>query len=134
MIGLGGAAFACWAATRLGLAGPPVNKRMWTPAFVLSDGGDQHRVAARLPMWSPMSTARQANPVLRIGGRVLTWPWAALGRNALGRLRRSARARRGTGADTGPRRHAADDCGGLPTGALRPWLVRVSTRSGPTSR
>ena len=49
MAGLCGVAFACWAATRLGLAGPAVNKRMWTPSFVLLTAATSIVLVARVP-------------------------------------------------------------------------------------
>ena len=54
MVGLCGVAFACWAATRLGLAGPPVNKRMWTPGFVLLTAATSIVLLSSV-LWSPMS-------------------------------------------------------------------------------
>ena len=82
MLGLGGVAFAGWAATRLGLAGPAVNKRMWTPGFVLLTAATSivlllvcHLVAD--------GGGWQVNPVVHVGSTVIAWPWAALGRNAL---------------------------------------------------
>ncbi len=55
---------------------------MWTPGFVLLTAATSI-VLLLVCLVVADVTARQANPVLRIGGRVLTWPWAALGRNAL---------------------------------------------------
>jgi heparan-alpha-glucosaminide N-acetyltransferase len=82
MVGLCGFAFACWAATHLGLAGPAVNKRMWTPAFVLLTAATSIVLLVACHVIVDVG-GRQLNPVLRIGSRVTAWPWAALGRNAL---------------------------------------------------
>jgi predicted acyltransferase len=71
-----------WTATNHGLAGVAVNKRLWTPAFVVVTAATAtllllacHLVA---DVW-----AGHANPATRFGFQVLAWPWAALGRNAL---------------------------------------------------
>jgi heparan-alpha-glucosaminide N-acetyltransferase len=82
MIGLCGVAFACWAATRLGVAGPAVNKRMWTPGFVLLTAATSILLLLVCQVVADVG-GRQANPVVRVGSRVIAWPWAALGRNAL---------------------------------------------------
>lgn len=82
MLGLCGFAFACWAATHLGLAGPAVNKRMWTPAFVLLTAATSIILLVVCQVIVDVG-ARQLNPVVRSGSRVVAWPWAALGRNAL---------------------------------------------------
>jgi heparan-alpha-glucosaminide N-acetyltransferase len=82
MAGLCGVAFACWAATRLGLAGPAVNKRMWTPGFVLLTTATSIVLLLTCQLVADVG-GRQLNPVIRVGSRVVAWPWAALGRNAL---------------------------------------------------
>jgi predicted acyltransferase len=82
VIGLCGFAFACWAATHLGLAGPTVNKRMWTPALVLLTAATTIVLLVVCHVVVDVG-ARQLHPVFRIGSRVVAWPWAALGRNAL---------------------------------------------------
>jgi heparan-alpha-glucosaminide N-acetyltransferase len=82
IIGLCGFAFACWAATQLGLVGPAVNKRMWTPAFVLLTAATSILLLVVCHVVVDVG-GRQLNPVVRIGSRVAAWPWAALGRNAL---------------------------------------------------
>jgi predicted acyltransferase len=75
-------ALLSWTATSHGLAGIAVNKRLWTPAFVIVTAATAtllllacHLVA---DVW-----AGHTNPAARSGARVLAWPWAALGRNAL---------------------------------------------------
>jgi heparan-alpha-glucosaminide N-acetyltransferase len=82
MLGLCGVAFACWAATRLGVAGPAVNKRMWTPGFVLLTAATSILLLLACQVVADVG-GRQASPVVRVGARVIAWPWAALGRNAL---------------------------------------------------
>jgi predicted acyltransferase len=82
MVALCGVAFACWAATRLRLAGPAVNKRMWTPAFVLLTAATSIVLLLVCHLIADIG-ARQPNPVVRFGSRVAAWPWAVLGRNAL---------------------------------------------------
>jgi len=80
--GLCGFAFGCWAATHFGLVGPAVNKRMWTPAFVLLTAATSIVLLVACHVVVDVGR-RQLHPVLRIGSRVAAWPWAALGRNAL---------------------------------------------------
>ena len=82
MLGLCGVAFACWAATHLGVAGPAVNKRMWTPAFVSLTAATSIVLLLACQLVADIG-ARQLNPVVRVGSQVVAWPWAALGRNAL---------------------------------------------------
>jgi predicted acyltransferase len=75
-------AFACWLATHFGLAGPAVNKRLWTPAFVLLTAATS--VLLLLACYAIADVGgRQANRVLRFGSRAVAWPWVILGRNAL---------------------------------------------------
>jgi heparan-alpha-glucosaminide N-acetyltransferase len=77
-----GAAFACWAATRLGLAGPAVNKRLWTPAFVLLTAATSIVLLVACHLVADIG-GRQPSPIVRFGSRLAAWPWAVLGRNAL---------------------------------------------------
>jgi heparan-alpha-glucosaminide N-acetyltransferase len=76
------AAFACWGATDLGLAGPAVNKRLWTPAFVLLTAATSILLLLGCHLVADIC-ARQPNQMVRLGSRTASWPWAALGRNAL---------------------------------------------------
>jgi predicted acyltransferase len=82
MAALCGTAFACWVATHAGLAGPAVNKRMWTPAFVLLTAAISIILLLACHLVADLC-ARQPNQILRFGSRVVGWPWAVLGRNAL---------------------------------------------------
>ena len=82
---LGGLALLGWLSTRVGFAGPTVNKRLWTPAFVLLTGTTS--VALLLVCHLVADTAGEAaaasRRVVRGVARAIAWPWAALGRNAL---------------------------------------------------
>jgi heparan-alpha-glucosaminide N-acetyltransferase len=82
MAGLCGVAFACWAATHLGVAGPAVNKRMWTPAFVLLTAATSIVLLLGCQVVADIG-GRQLSPIVRVGSRAAAWPWVALGRNAL---------------------------------------------------
>jgi len=79
---LAGAAFVAWLATHVGLAGPTVNKRLWTPAFVLLTAATSIALLLVCHLVADVIATR-ANPVARVGARAIAWPWAALGRNAL---------------------------------------------------
>jgi predicted acyltransferase len=79
---LAGAALLGWLSTRFGLAGPAVNKRLWTPAFVLLTGATSV-VLLLLCHLVADTVATVPARVVRVSARVVTWPWAALGRNAL---------------------------------------------------
>jgi predicted acyltransferase len=81
-VGLSVVAFSCWEATHLELVGPQVNKRLWTPAFVLLTAATSivlllvcHLVADCFD--------HHRNAMLRFGSRAIAWPWVVLGRNAL---------------------------------------------------
>jgi len=75
-------AFACWAATHFGLSGPLVNKRLWTPSFVLLTAATSIVLLIACHLVADIG-GRQPNPILRFASRVVAWPWAVLGRNAL---------------------------------------------------
>ena len=55
---------------------------MWTPGFVLLTAATTIVLLLVCQLIADIG-GRQANPVVRVGSRVVTWPWAALGRNAL---------------------------------------------------
>jgi predicted acyltransferase len=75
-------AFGCWTATHLGLAGPAVNKRLWTPAFVLLTAATSIGLLVGCHLVADVC-GRAPNPIVRFVARAVAWPWAALGRNAL---------------------------------------------------
>jgi predicted acyltransferase len=79
---LAAAAALGWFSTRLGLAGPAVNKRLWTPAFVMLTGATSVVLLLLCHLLADMATAVPAR-VVRVAAAVMVWPWAALGRNAL---------------------------------------------------
>lgn len=82
MTAVAGVAALAWLATHLGLAWPPVNKRLWTPAFVLLTGATSVALLLTCHAIADVGgTARQR--VVRIVATAVSWPWAALGRNAL---------------------------------------------------
>lgn len=68
--------------THLGLAGPAVNKRLWTPAFVLLTTGTSTLLLVACHGVSDVG-ARIVNPLVRRVSQIISWPWSALGRNAL---------------------------------------------------
>jgi predicted acyltransferase len=82
MVSLSCIAFACWAATHYGLAGPSVNKRLWTPAFVLLTAATSILLLLACHAIADVG-GRQGNQVVRFGSRAIAWPWVVLGRNAL---------------------------------------------------
>lgn len=82
MAGLCAAALIAWMLTHTGLAGPPVNKRMWTPDFVLLTAAASTLLLVGCHAVADVA-ASAANPLIRAGSQVAAWPWAALGRNAL---------------------------------------------------
>lgn len=71
-----------WLATRFGLAGPAVNKRLWTPAFVLLTGATSVALLLGCHLVADVAAAA-GHRVVRGVARAVSWPWAALGRNAL---------------------------------------------------
>jgi heparan-alpha-glucosaminide N-acetyltransferase len=75
-------AFACWEAAHLGLAGPAVNKRLWTPAFVLLTSATSIVLLVGCHLAADV-WARTPSPMVRFASRAAAWPWAVLGRNAL---------------------------------------------------
>jgi heparan-alpha-glucosaminide N-acetyltransferase len=77
-----GAALFLWAVTHAGLAGPAVNKRLWTPSFVLLTAATSIVLLLVCNLVADVWAA-QVNRAVRLGARALAWPWAALGRNAL---------------------------------------------------
>lgn len=80
--GLCGGAALAWLVTHLGLAGPPVNKRIWTPAFVLLTAATSTLLLLGCHLVADVA-ANRAGTVVRAAARLVRWPWAALGRNAL---------------------------------------------------
>jgi len=82
MATLCGAALVAWMVTHTGFVGAPVNKRMWTPAFVLLTGATSTLLLVACHGVSDVG-ARMANPLVRRASQAVAWPWAALGRNAL---------------------------------------------------
>jgi predicted acyltransferase len=81
-LALAGVAFAFWSATRLGLAGAAVNKRLWTPAFVLLTASTSIGLLLGCSLVADVGD-RLPNRALRRVVHVVRWPWIALGRNAL---------------------------------------------------
>jgi predicted acyltransferase len=71
-----------WLTTRLGWAGPTVNKRLWTPAFVLLTGATSVALLLACHLVADVAGAARQR-VVRGVAHVVSWPWAALGRNAL---------------------------------------------------
>ncbi|HEX7107363.1 MAG TPA: heparan-alpha-glucosaminide N-acetyltransferase domain-containing protein [Acidothermaceae bacterium] len=76
-----GAALA-WLVTHLGLAGPPVNKRLWTPAFVLLTAATSVTLLLVCHAVADVGGAARQR-VVRLAATTVSWPWVALGRNAL---------------------------------------------------
>lgn len=74
--------FICWEMAHLALVGPEVNKRLWTPAFVLLTAATSIFLLLVCHIVADLF-ARHPNSMLRFGSRALAWPWAVLGRNAL---------------------------------------------------
>jgi heparan-alpha-glucosaminide N-acetyltransferase len=77
-----GAATLMWAATHFHLAGPDVNKRLWTPAFVLLTGATSIFSLLVCHVVADMAGTRAMRGV-RVAANAVAWPWVALGRNAL---------------------------------------------------
>jgi len=82
IVSLSVAGFICWEMTHLALVGPEVNKRLWTPAFVLLTAATSIFLLLVCHIVADVF-ARHPNAMLRFGSRALAWPWAVLGRNAL---------------------------------------------------
>jgi predicted acyltransferase len=79
---LGGLALLGGLSTRLGLAGPTANKRLWTPAFVLLTGATSVALLLVCHLVTDAAVAVRRR-VVGVVARVVAWPWAVLGRNAL---------------------------------------------------
>jgi predicted acyltransferase len=75
-------ALLSWTATNHGLAGVAVNKRLWTPAFVIVTAATATLLLLACQLVAVV-WAGHANTAVRFASRMLAWPWAALGRNAL---------------------------------------------------
>lgn len=79
---LAATAVLMWASTHLGLAGPAVNKRLWTPAFVLLTGATSISLLLACHLIADVLATRSVISVA-VAAKAVSAPWTALGRNAL---------------------------------------------------
>jgi len=80
--GLATGAALAWLVTHLGFAGPAVNKRLWTPAFVLLTAATSVALLLACHIVADLAAAARQR-VVQLVAKAVSWPWAALGRNAL---------------------------------------------------
>lgn len=77
---VGGMALGCLVASGVLFQNTPINKRIWTPPFTLFTAWTALMLVALL--YLVLDVPRR--PAWAVtGGKVVTWPWAVLGRNAL---------------------------------------------------